>query len=236
MLIHLNAAEMMHFAVARCRIHSRHPPMPRLTPTGAPTNPAQCVRSGNHGSARQEQGGAGVEVLARPGRTLSFRDPTFLRARSRWCVPRPPRLPCPALPCPALPCPALPCPALPHLTRRPRFLRQPGRPPAGRAPPLSLVRLEHLTPVCLLSPEACCQCGCGCSGARYFGRVGIGRPLEYFTREYDHTNSAHHLALGFASPADAKRFKELVWPQLLARTKSATAQVGGIQPMCKRTF
>lgn len=47
----------------------------------------------------------------------------------------------------------------------------------------------------------------------------IGRPLEYFTREYDHTNSAHHLALGFASPADAERFKELVWPQLLARAK-----------------
>ena len=54
---------------------------------------------------------------------------------------------------------------------------------------------------------------------RTFRHAGIGRPLEYFTREYDHTNSAHHLALGFASPADAERFKELVWPQLLARAK-----------------
>ena len=53
----------------------------------------------------------------------------------------------------------------------------------------------------------------------YLPRAGIGRPLEYFTREYDHTNSAHHLALGFKSPADAERFKELVWPQLLARAK-----------------
>ena len=50
-------------------------------------------------------------------------------------------------------------------------------------------------------------------------RAGIGRPLEYFTREYDHTNSAHHLALGFKSTADAERFKELVWPQVLARAK-----------------
>ena len=54
---------------------------------------------------------------------------------------------------------------------------------------------------------------------RTFRCAGIGRPLEYFTREYDHTNSAHHLALGLASPADAERFKELVWPQLLARAK-----------------
>ena len=54
---------------------------------------------------------------------------------------------------------------------------------------------------------------------RTFRHAGIGRPLEYFTREYDHTNSAHHLALGFASPADAERFKELVLPQLLARAK-----------------
>jgi len=53
----------------------------------------------------------------------------------------------------------------------------------------------------------------------YLPRAGIGRPLEYFTREYDHTNSAHHLALGFKSPADAERFKELVWPQVLARAK-----------------
>jgi len=53
----------------------------------------------------------------------------------------------------------------------------------------------------------------------YLPRAGIGRPLEYFTREYDHTNAAHHLALGFKSPADAERFKELVWPQVLARAK-----------------
>ena len=53
----------------------------------------------------------------------------------------------------------------------------------------------------------------------YLPRAGIGRPLEYFTREYDHTNSAHHLALGFKSAADAERFKELVWPRVLARAK-----------------
>ena len=53
----------------------------------------------------------------------------------------------------------------------------------------------------------------------YLPRAGIGRPLEYFTREYDHTNAAHHLALGFKSTADAERFKELVWPQVLARAK-----------------
>ena len=45
----------------------------------------------------------------------------------------------------------------------------------------------------------------------------IGRPLEYFAREYDHANPRHHLALGFASKADAQRFSELVWQQLLAR-------------------
>lgn len=49
----------------------------------------------------------------------------------------------------------------------------------------------------------------------------IGRPLEYFAREYDHANPRHHLALGFASRPDAQRFTELVLPLLLARAKKS---------------
>ena len=50
-------------------------------------------------------------------------------------------------------------------------------------------------------------------------RFRIGRELVYFAREYDHTDPAHHLALGFATRADAKRFGELVQPQLMAKAK-----------------
>ena len=111
-------------------------------------------------------------------------------------------------------CPTVPSPVTP----RPRFPRR-GPPLDGwSAAPLLRVRPGvRLTPA--VWPGGLLAVRVWQPFRRTFQHAGIGRPLEYFTREYDHTNSAHHLALGFASPADAERFKELVLPQLLARAK-----------------
>ena len=52
-------------------------------------------------------------------------------------------------------------------------------------------------------------------------RFRIGSPLAYFSREYDPTNMAHELRIGFASEADFRQMVELVLPQIrtLARPR-----------------
>lgn len=46
-------------------------------------------------------------------------------------------------------------------------------------------------------------------------RFRIGRPLAYFTREYDPGDDSHDLRIGFATPDDVARFRQLVLPCLL---------------------
>ena len=47
-------------------------------------------------------------------------------------------------------------------------------------------------------------------------RFRIVNPLAYFSREYDHTNEAHDLRIGFESVADFRRFEAKVLPHVNA--------------------
>lgn len=59
-------------------------------------------------------------------------------------------------------------------------------------------------------------------------RFRIGSPLTpYFTREYDHTNEAHDLRIGFASAGDLQQFEKLVLARVHALADGAGSSSAG---------
>ena len=61
-------------------------------------------------------------------------------------------------------------------------------------------------------------------------RFRIVNELAYFTREYDPTNPAHRLAIGFTTSADLRRFEAEVYPMSRRRRAGRpplTASAGG---------
>ena len=54
-------------------------------------------------------------------------------------------------------------------------------------------------------------------------RFRIGRELSYFTREYDCTNAAHELRIGFSSAGDLDQFRKLVLPNVLMLAQAETS-------------
>ena len=57
-------------------------------------------------------------------------------------------------------------------------------------------------------------------------RFRIGGQLAYFTREYDSSNEAHDLRIGFANAGDLEKFRELALPHLLQLAKSTACSSG----------
>ena len=61
-------------------------------------------------------------------------------------------------------------------------------------------------------------------------RFRIVNELAYFTREYDPTNPAHRLAIGFTTSADLRRFEAEVYPCVVAAAGGGGAAGGAPQP------
>lgn len=62
----------------------------------------------------------------------------------------------------------------------------------------------------------CLQFAKGGGGRRAAVRWRIPRPLEYFSRYYDHRRANHFLVIRFSSPGDAAEFERMVWPTMQA--------------------